>query len=130
MNNPGPAAIGAVFYKDGQHWKSYSKKLPQEATNNQAEFEAALFVLAKLKQLIGKQKLEQLNLTVKSDSTLLVKQLSAKYKIQEPGLQQIFLKIWNSLVDFGGFGSVKFELIPREKNKAADKLVRQALQRQ
>lgn len=127
LNNPGPAAIGVVLEKNGKPWKEYSQKLPYEATNNRAEFEAALFVLVKLKQLLGKEQAKKAQLTVRSDSSLLVQQLTGKYKIQEPKLQEVFLKIWNQLVDYGGFDSVRFELIPREKNKKADKLVKQAL---
>jgi len=58
------------------------------------------------------------------DSELVVKQLNHEYKIEEPNIQQLFLKVWNLLIDFG---PVKFVVIPREKNKEADKLVNQAL---
>lgn len=127
LKNPGPAAIGLVLEKNGKLWKEYSQPLPYETTNNRAELEAALFALLKLKQLLGKDRLRSAKVTIRSDSTLLVRQLSGQYKVQEPQLQEVFLKIWNQLVDYGGFGRVKFELIPREKNKKADKLVKQAL---
>lgn len=129
VNNPGPAAIGVVISRGGtaEPWKEYSQKLPYEATNNQAEFEAAFFILSKLKALLGKKKIREIDLTIKSDSKLLVRQLTGKFKIQDSKIQALFLKIWNTLVDYGGPGSVKFELIPREQNKRADQLVKQAL---
>jgi len=54
----------------------------------------------------------------------LVKQLAGKYKILEPDIQQLFLQVWNSKIDFK---EVKFKLISREKNKEADRLVNEAL---
>ena len=50
-NNPGPAAVG-IFIP--QLHKEYSKYLG-EATNNEAEYQAVIFALKKLKQLIGKE---------------------------------------------------------------------------
>jgi ribonuclease HI len=64
---------------------------------------------------------------VKSDSELMVKQLCGEYKIIEPNIQQLFLEIWNLRIDFG---RMKFKLIPREKNKEADKLANEALDTQ
>ena len=54
----------------------------------------------------------------------MVKQLAGKYKILEPDIQQLFLQVWNSKIDFK---EVKFKLISREKNKEADRLVNEAL---
>ncbi len=127
INNPGPAAIGVVIYKDQKEWKAYSEPLSYEGTNNQAEFEAALFALEKLKKLLGKERMEDAEVIIKSDSRLLVNQLRGEYKIQDAKLQALFLKIWNHMVDYGGIDSVKFELVPREANKRADQLVKQSL---
>ena len=61
---------------------------------------------------------------LRSDSELLIRQLNGKYKVLEPNIQSLFLAVWNLKLDFR---EVKFKLIPREKNKEADKLVNQAL---
>ncbi|PIP25040.1 MAG: hypothetical protein COX34_00830 [Candidatus Nealsonbacteria bacterium CG23_combo_of_CG06-09_8_20_14_all_36_12] len=122
--NPGPAAIGVVFCNErGQVIKEYSEYLG-EATNNEAEYEAVIFALKKFKALFGKKLAQNTEIEIRSDSELLVKQLAGKYKILEPDIQQLFLQVWNSKIDFK---EVKFKLISREKNKEADRLVNEAL---
>ena len=122
--NPGPAAIGVVFCNErGQVIKEYSEYLG-EATNNEAEYQAVIFALKKFKALFGKKLAQNTEIEIKSDSELLVKQLAGKYKILEPDIQQLFLQVWNSKIDFK---EVKFKLISREKNKEADRLVNEAL---
>ena len=61
---------------------------------------------------------------MRSDSELLIKQLNAEYKILEPKIQPLFLTVWNLKLDFK---KIKFKIIPREKNKEADRLVNEAL---
>lgn len=116
--NPGPAAIGIVFEKDGRTWKTYREDIGT-ATNNEAEYEAVIFALKKLKQVLGKSKIRELSFEFKSDSELMVKQLNHKFKIQGPEIQKRFMKIWNILIDFK---DVHFKHVPREQNKTADAL--------
>ena len=59
-----------------------------------------------------------------ADSELLVKQMNGQYKIENAGIQKFFLELWNLKLDFG---EVRFQAVPREQNKAADRLVNQAL---
>lgn len=122
--NPGPAAIGVVIVgENGAAIKKYSEYLG-EKTNNEAEYEAVIFALKKAKALFGKKKIKDMEIELRSDSELIVKQLNHQYKIEEEKLQPLFIKIWNMLIDFG---SVKFEYISREQNKEADRLVNEAL---
>ena len=122
--NPGPSAIGAVFCNQkGQKVKEYSEYLG-EATNNEAEYQACIFALQKFKALYGKKLAKNTEIEIKSDSELLVKQLSGKYKILDSKIQSLFLKIWNLRFDFK---KVNCKLISREKNKEADRLVNEAL---
>ena len=118
QGNPGPSAIGVVINNKG-----YSEYIG-EGTNNEAEYKAVIFALKKTKALLGKERLKEAEIELKSDSELLVKQLSGEYKIMEPRIQQFFIEIWNLKIDFG---KIKFTLIPREKNGEADKLVNRAL---
>jgi len=118
--NPGPSGIGAVI--DG---KGYFEFIG-EGTNNQAEYAAVIFALKKTKAVLGKKKIKETEAEVRSDSELLIKQLNGEYKILEPRIQCLFLQAWNLKIDFG---KVEFTLIPREKNKEADKLANQALDR-
>ena len=116
--NPGPSAIGVVLGD-----KEYSENIGVR-TNNEAEYEAVIFALKKAKALFGKKAIKTSEVEVRSDSELLIKQLNGEYKILEPKIQSLFLKAWNLRIDFG---KVKFTLIPREKNKQADRLVNEAL---
>lgn len=132
--NPGPAAIGVVISVADQRGlnadlrgeKEYNKFLGA-ATNNEAEYQAAIFALKKIKQLIGGEKAEKTIVEIKSDSELLVNQLNAKYKIKEKNLIPFFIEIWNLRQDFA---EVKFVHIPREENKRADSLANRALNSQ
>jgi len=123
-NNPGPSAIGAVFYNErGEVLKEYSEYIGI-ATNNEAEYQAAIFSLKKFKQLFGKELANNSEVEIRSDSELLVKQINGEYKVMEPKIQSLFIEIWNLKLDFK---VVKFKLISREKNKEADRLVNEAL---
>lgn len=120
--NPGPAA-GAYFIDSV---KSGGKFLGK-ATNNEAEYFAVILVLKKVKHLFGKEKIAKMEFEIRSDSELLVNQLSGNYKVEEENLQKLFMEIWNLKIDFG---EIKFVHIPREKNKEADKIVNQILDRE
>lgn len=119
--NPGPSAIGAVIGV-----KKYSEYIG-EGTNNEAEYKAVIFALKKARALYGKKAVKTTEVEIRSDSELLIRQLDGEYKISEPRIQQLFIAVWNLKIDFG---KVKFALIPRERNKEADKLVNEALDNQ
>lgn len=116
--NPGPAAIGVVL--GGKEYGEYIG----HATNNQAEYQAMIFALKKLKQILGKKKARETEVEMKIDSELVVKQLNGKYKILEKELQPLFLDTWNLRLDFK---SVSFEHVRREENKTADTIVNKIL---
>lgn len=119
--NPGPAAIGVII--KNKEKKEYSKFIG-ETTNNEAEYQALIFALKKIKSLYGKKKIKDFEVEVYSDSELLVKQLRGEYKIVDEKIQSLFLKAWNLKLNFG---QVKFKLIPRDENRQADNLVKQVL---
>jgi len=125
--NPGEAAIGVVVCNNnGEALKKYGEPIGQ-ATNNEAEYQALIFAFKKMKQVFSKAKMAEAQIEVRMDSELIVKQLSHQYKIEEPNLQQLFLQVWNLMLDFG---PIKFVAVPRERNKEADRLVNQALNNQ
>lgn len=119
-NNPGPAAIGV--YLENLH-KQYSHYIG-EKTNNEAEYEAVIFGLKKIKQLIGKDQAKNYAVECYLDSEFVTKQMNHEYKVKEQDLQGLFLEVWNLMLDFQ---KVTFNHIRREKNKVADKLVNEAL---
>jgi len=85
--NPGPSAIGVIIND-----KKYSEQIG-EKTNNEAEYEAVIFALKKTKSLFGKKVVKTAEVEIKSDSELLIKQLNGEYKILEPKIQPLFLKV-------------------------------------
>lgn len=126
--NPGPAAAGVLFYNEkGQVIKKYSQFLGENLTNNEAEYQAIVFALKKFKQLFGKKLAKNSDVELRSDSELLIKQLNAEYKILDSKIQSLFLKVWNLKLDFK---KVKFKLISRTKNKEADLLVNEILDKE
>lgn len=119
-NNPGPAAVG-VYIETLR--KQYGHYIGQK-TNNEAEYEAVIFGLKKIKQLVGKDKIKDTEIEIYLDSELVERQLNHVYKIKEENIQKLFIEVWNMMLDFG---KVTFNHVPREKNKIADKLVNEAL---
>lgn len=121
--NPGPAAVG-VYVETLQ--KKFNACIGTR-TNNDAEYEALILALGKIKSLIGKDKAKKTQLDCFLDSELVVKQLNHEYKLKEQRIQQYFIEIWNLMLEYG---KVTFTHVPREKNKVADALVNQALDEQ
>ncbi|MAF79500.1 hypothetical protein CL629_00230 [bacterium] len=119
--NPGPAAIGAVV-----GGKEYAEAIG-ETTNNIAEYKAVIFALKKARHLTGREDSKETEIEINSDSELIVNQLNGKYKIKEDDLKILFVDVWNIQQSFK---KVTFNRIPREENKAADKLVNKLLGRQ
>ena len=116
--NPGHAAIGALIGDRG--YKEYIG----ETANNVAEYKAVIFALKKVTQIFGKDKAKEFILEINVDSELLYKQVGGEYKVKDVDLQLLFIEVWNLKQDFK---SVKFNLVPREKNVEADKLVNEEL---
>lgn len=119
-NNPGPAAVG--IFIETLH-KQYGHYIG-EKTNNEAEYEAVILGLGKIKHLIGKEKAKHTEVEIYLDSEFVERQMNHQYKVKEEDLQKLFLEVWNMMLDFG---KVTFNHIPREKNKIADKMVNEAL---
>lgn len=112
--NPGESGIG-VIYKDehGATLTTLSGYIG-EATNNVAEYQALLACLH------GASSLKCSRLVVHSDSELMVRQLQGKYKVKDPGLKKLFVKVQRLLGD----ASFAFEIrhVTRDLNEEADSL--------
>lgn len=125
--NPGPAAIGVVIKIENERENVGNYKYGQyigTTTNNEAEYQAVIFALRKLKLLLGSKKAKQTAVTLFGDSELVMNQLAGRFKIKEKEFYPLFIKIWNLKQDFA---EVDFIAIPRIKNQIADQLVNQAL---
>lgn len=127
--NPGPAGIGFVVYDNRGKVLTKGAKFIGETTNNVAEYSA---VIAALKWLVGKRASDKstdktipLRIKFLLDSMLVVNQLNGFFKIKNAVLRTLAVEVrqWeNSLC-----GQVSYHFIPREKNKTADNLVNQII---
>lgn len=79
----------------------------ENITNNQAEYLAIIVALDFVKEK---------NVTIFSDSQLIVNQLNHKFHIKDDKLRELALKVWN-LIESKGL-NVVFKWIPRTENKA------------
>lgn len=122
INNPGKAAIGVVIIYNG-NLKEYAKEIGIK-TNNEAEYEGVIFALKKIKQLLGKDRIKELKITLHLDSELVGKQIKGEIKILDEKLQKYFLEVYNLKFDFP---KLEIKIIPREENKRADSLVKSIL---
>ncbi|MFH0840430.1 MAG: ribonuclease HI family protein [bacterium] len=123
--NPGPAGIGVVIRNEQGEVLDEISKYIGETTNNQAEYQAVVEAMKKSEKLAGNDS-KKTELDFNLDSELVVKQLNGDYKVRSKELQPLFVKIYNSTLSFK---KVKFKHVRREKNKEADKLANQAMDR-
>ena len=125
--NPGPSAVGYVLKSaDGSLKKEYGEYIGI-TTNNDAEYQAVIFGLKKLKALIGKERAGHAHVEVVTDSELLERQLNGHFKIENPKIQAHFMELWNLKVDFA---DVTYRHVYREDNKDADRMVNAALDKE
>jgi len=122
--NPGPAAIGVQIQDEqGKVIKEVSETIGN-GTNNFAEYQAVAVALETAKKMFGK-KTKDTNFEIRLDSELVKKQLNSEYQIKDPGLVPLFIEIHNLRVS--SFPNLTFTHVRREKNKEADRLVNEAL---
>ncbi len=124
--NPGPAAIGVVFYDENNEMIHTYKECIGEATNNQAEYKAVIKALEIfLKSKWHKENGQEANIVCRLDSKLVVEQINGNYKVKNEDIKTYVAEINLMLSKIDK--SVTFIHIPREQNKEADKLVNKAL---
>ncbi len=112
-SNPGPAGIGAaVLTPEGEVLAEVAEGIG-ETTNNVAEYTAALEGLRRAAAL-GADEVE-----LRSDSRLLVEQLSGRYRVKAAHLKPLHAAI---LSEARRIGRVEFRHVPREQNTHADRL--------
>lgn len=115
--NPGNSGIGIIIFDStGSKIKEYKEYIGIK-TNNQAEY----FALKKALQLAAELSVE---VTILSDSELVVNQRNNKYKVRNNHLKEISREISNLEERFK---IIKYRHIPRAKNAMADKLANQAI---
>ncbi len=110
---PGPAGIGAPVTDEGGALLGEVARGIGETTNNVAEYTAVIEGLALAEELGAKA------VTLRSDSQLLINQLTGRYRVKSEHLQPLHRRV-RSLA--AGFERISFEHVPREQNSAADAL--------
>lgn len=124
--NPGTCGAGVVVEdENGQTLNEVSQSLGN-GTNNFAEYAAVVLALQSLRKMFGKET-KEMDVEIRMDSELVKKQLSGEYQIKEPGLVPQFIEIHNLRV--AHFPHIRFVHVPREKNKKADQLANEAMDR-
>ena len=114
--NPGLSGIGSVITKGNSKILEY-KEFIGKKTNNQAEYAA----LKKALQIASALDNE---ITILSDSELVVNQRNNRYKVRNKQIKMISREISNLE---GGFKTVIYKHISREENGSADLLANQAI---
>ena len=115
-SNPGLGIFAYVIYDGGRRLAEGSGLAGREVTSNYAEYTALAEALKELKSLQVKG-----DVLIRSDSKLLVGQMSEGWKVKG-GVYVGKLKEARDLMK--GFGSIRFEWVPREQNQEADLLTR------
>lgn len=119
--NPGPSGIGIYLTQDG---KELIKKgfFIGIKTNNQAEYLALLVGL--FYSLKYSKNTDHID--IYTDSQLLARQMTGEYRVKNPELLKLYKQVQNILKDL----DYKIYHIYREKNKQADKLANDGIDKQ
>jgi single stranded DNA-binding protein len=119
--NPGPAGFGVVVMTPASQVLAELAEPIGPATNNVAEYRAVIAGLERAREL-GASRVE-----VRSDSQLVIRQLTGVWQVKTGALQPLWAQA-NDLAE--GFDQVRFTQVPREENRRADALANQAMNAQ
>lgn len=112
-SNPGPAGYGVhIVDEQGTVLAELHGSLGI-ATNNVAEYHG---LIAALQWAVENN---VARLTVKGDSLLIIEQMRGNYKVKNEGLKPLHMQARMLVMQLG---DVRFEHVPREQNKDADRL--------
>lgn len=123
--NPGEAASAFVVFA-GEKLIFQQGKFLGKRTNNEAEYQAFILSITWILQ----QKNLPPTLSWFLDSKLVVEQISGRWKIKEEHLRSLQQQGCALLAKLPSTTTYTITHIPREKNKQADALVNQVLDRQ
>ncbi|MFC1666193.1 ribonuclease HI family protein, partial [Nanoarchaeota archaeon] len=118
--NPGPGAIGVIVRNDGEILTRYGAKIGNYVTNNVAEYQALIKALELASNYTDKEIMCFL------DSELVVKQLKGEYKVRNPKLMELFLKVQKLQENFN---KIIYKHVSREDSfqKIVDRLLNNEL---
>jgi ribonuclease HI len=118
--NPGPSAIGAVLKDENGKTLGRISRTIGTTTNNQAEYRAIIAALERAISAGARQ------VTIKSDSELVVRQINGRYKIKNTTLRPLYQQVVRLASSLESFSITS---IPREQNAEADAQANRALDR-
>lgn len=112
--NPGPAGLGAILRnaETGETVAELARFLGVR-TNNFAEWTAVEFALEEARRL-GASAVD-----LRTDSELVARQISGRYRVKHPDLKPIHARVMSMLNSFGAY---TVGHVPREQNRDADRL--------
>jgi ribonuclease HI len=116
--NPGEAGAGAVISDSQGRTLKELKLYLGMASNNAAEYRAAIHALERALELGAR------SVTLLLDSELVVRQLRGEYRVREPHLKTLHQKAQEVLNRFSQYSIL---YIPREENRRADQLANEAI---
>ena len=116
--NPGPAGIGVqITDGDGSVLAEIAEGLG-ETTNNVAEYTAVIEGLRRAHELGARSVL------LRSDSQLLINQLTGRYRVRSAHLQPLHRQVRDLA---SAFDDVEFRHVRRERNTEADRLANEGV---
>lgn len=113
--NPGPAASGFIIFDQNNNILVKGGKYLGVGTNNEAEYQALILALEKVKEGVVAQEIE-----VRADSKLVVEQLNGNFKVKNSRIKVLY-EIVKGLEQ--GLARVSYHHIPRSENFLADEIV-------
>ena len=116
--NPGPAGIGVVIAAPAGEVLAEIARGIGVQTNNFAEYTAVIQGLARAGELGATDVL------VRSDSRLLVEQLSGRFRVKNATLRRLHEEVRR---ETARFRRIRYEHVPRERNRHADLLANRGL---
>lgn len=119
--NPGPASFGSICEVDEILTFEESFEIGIQ-TNNAAEYSGMVYSLSKLISL----GLENEDVTIKSDSQLIVRQINGEYKVKKKELS-VYHLIATNLIE--RFSNIQIIHVGRELNKSADRMANLAFEK-
>ena len=118
--NPGPAAVGYRIEDEAGAVLDESGRAIGVSTNNEAEYRALITALERAAAL-GATEVE-----VRSDSELLMRQMTGRYRVKSPHLRALWDEAQRAA---DGFERVRYIEVRRAENTDADRQVNLALDR-
>ena len=116
--NPGPAAIGIVIKDEHYRPLTLISRRIGRTTNNQAEYQAIIAALEVAVEAGIRQ------VTLHTDSELIVRQIKGNYRVRKPGLIPLYYRVKELQSRLESF---TIEHIPDSLNREAHNLANKAL---